>query len=172
VWLIAANDSAALFGTEVSPENLPAWDFLIQDGRSPAHGQDATPTQTAVASGHFDYNWRYAPALVVPGDATVRARANQLHRPRAADTPPPDVLDRYVGRYQIANGPLAEIRREGAQLVVQAGNKSSEMLPQSPDNFFLPTLGFWLAFQRDAAGKISGFTSAGGGRDFEASRQE
>jgi hypothetical protein len=172
VWVVAANESAVLFGTEVSPENIPAWDFVIQDGRLPAHGQTATRTQTAIASGHFDFNWRYAPAFVVIGDATARARANQVRRPRAADIPAPDALDRYVGKYLIANGPVVEVRREDAKLVVQAGNDSGELVPQTTDNFFLPAFGVWVAFQRDAAGKISGFTSAGGGGDFEGRRQE
>ena len=171
VWVVAANESAVLFGTEVSPENIPAWDFVIQDGRLPAHGQTATRTQTAIASGHFDYNWRYAPAFSVAGDATARARANQVRRPRAADIPAPDALDRYVGKYLIANGPVVEVRREGAKLVVQAGNDSGELVPQAKDNFFLAAFGVWIAFQRDAAGKISGFTSAGGGSDFEGRRQ-
>ncbi len=172
VWVVAANASEALFAADVSPESLPAWDFVIQDGRLPAHGQRATPTQTAIASGHFDYNWRYAPGFVVSGDATARARANQLHRPRASDIPAPDVLDAYVGKYLIGGDPVVEIRREGAKLIVQAGNDSGEMLPQATDNFFLQAFGVWIAFQRDAAGNVSGFTSAGGGPDFEASRQE
>jgi hypothetical protein len=169
--VVAANESAVLFGTDVSPENVPAWDYVIQDGRLPAHGQIATRTQTAIASGHFDYNWRYSPALVVTGDAAARARANQLRRPRAEDIPAPDALDRYAGRYLIANGPVVEVRREGAKLVVQAGNDSGELLPQTKDNFFLPAFGVWIAFQRDASGQITGFTSAGGGPDFEATRQ-
>jgi dienelactone hydrolase len=172
IWVVAANASEALFAANVSPENLPAWDFVIDDGRMPSHGQKATPTQTAVASGHFDYHWRYAPAFVVSGDATARARANQLRRPRASDIPAPDVLDRYVGKYLIAGGPVVEVRREGAKLIVQAGNDSGEMLPQGADNFFLQEFGVWIAFQRDEAGKLSGFTSAGGGSEFEAKRQE
>lgn len=172
VWVVAANESSLLFGTEVMPESIPEWDFVIQDGRMPAHGQVATRTQTAIASGHFDYNWRYAPAFVVIGDATARARANQVHSPRAADIPASDALDLYVGKYLIASGPVVEVRREGAKLIVQAGNDSGEMLPQAKDNFFLPAFGVWIAFQRDAAGKISGFTSAGGGNDFEGTRQE
>jgi hypothetical protein len=172
VWVVAANDSAVLFGAETSPENIPEWDFVIQDGRMPAHGQVATRTQTAIASGHFDYNWRYAPALVVNGDAAARARANQVHSPRATDLLAPDALDLYVGKYLIANGFVVEVRREGSKLVAQAGNDSGEMLPQAKDNFFMPAFGVWIAFQRDAAGKISGFTSAGGDNDFEGKRQE
>ena len=82
-------------------------------------------------------------------------------------------LDRYVGKYLIAMGPVVEVRREGAKLVAQAGNDSGEMLPQAKDNFFLPAFGVWIAFQRDPAGTISGFTSAGGGGpDFVGKRHE
>jgi hypothetical protein len=171
VWVVATNDRAMLFGADVSPENLPGWDFVIEDGRLPPHGQNTSRSQTAIASGHFDYNWRYAAAFAVTGDAAQRARANQLHRPRAADIPAPGELDRYVGKYLIAMGPVVEVRREGAKLIAQAGNDSGELLPQTKDNFFLPAFRVWIAFQRDAAGKISGFTSAGGGPDFEATRQ-
>lgn len=172
VWVIAATESAALFGTEVALENLPAWDFVIQDGHLPAHGQMATRTQTAIASGHFDYNWRYAPALVVAGDPVARAHGNQVRRPRAADIPAPEVLDRYVGKYLIANGFVVDVRRDGAKLVARAGDDADEMLPQTTDNFFLPTFGVWVAFQRDAAGAVSGLTSVGAGSEFEARRQD
>jgi predicted peptidase len=171
VWVIAATASDALFVADMPPENLPAWDFVIQDGHLPAHGQVATPTQTAIASGYFDDHWRYAPAFVVSGDTAARAHGNQVRRPRAADTPPPAVLDRYVGKYLISNAFTVEVRREGAKLVAQAGDESGEMLPQTKDNFFLPAFGVWIAFQRDAAGKISGLTSVGAGSEFEAVRQ-
>jgi hypothetical protein len=45
------------------------------------------------------------------------------------------------------------------------------MLPQTADNFFLQAFDVWIAFQRDAAGKVVGFMSADGGPDFEARRQ-
>ena len=137
----------------------------------PGYGQSATPTQTAIASGHFDYNWRYAAALVVPGDAVARARGNQVRQPRAADIPAPEALDRYVGKFQLPNGELLEIRREGAKLFAHAGRDTVEMLPQTTDDFFIPTFGVWVEFQRDATGKISGLTSVGGGGEFEATRQ-
>jgi hypothetical protein len=156
----------------VSPESLPAWDFVVQDGRLPAYGQKTTPTQTALASGHFDYNWRYDAAFVAAGDAAARARANQIRRPRATDLPAPEVLDRYVGKYALPNGDLVEVRREGANLVAQAGSNAGEMLPQTTDNFFLPAFGVWIAFERNADGKVSGLKSVGGGSEFEAARKE
>jgi len=170
VWVVAANSSAGLFGVQVGPYNLPEWDFVVSDGHLPAHGQIATRTQTAVASGHFDYNWRYSPALVAAGDAAVRARANQLRPPRPEDTPSVAELDRYVGKYVIANNTAVEIRRDGTKLVVTVGSDSGELLPQGGPDFYMPAFDVWLVFQQDGSRKVTGFTSAGGG-DFEATRQ-
>jgi hypothetical protein len=170
VWVVAANSSDALFGVQVGPYNLPEWDFVVTDGRMPAHGQIATRTQTAIVSGHFDYNWRYAPALVAAGDAAARAQANQIHAPRAEETPSPAALDEFTGKYLISSGNSVDVRRDGARLVASSGSDSGELLPQGRDNFYLPAFDVWIAFRRNAAGEVTGLTSAGGG-DFEAQRQ-
>jgi hypothetical protein len=170
VWVIAAGTSSGLLGAEALPYNLPEWDFVIYDGHMPGYGQRATRTQTAVASGHFDYNWRYAPTLVVAGDAAVRARANHI-RQLNPGVVPVETLDRYVGKYLLPNGRVVEVRREGSKLLAQSEGDSAELLPQGEDNFYLPPFSQWVAFQRDAAGKVTGFTGAGGG-DYEAKRQE
>jgi predicted peptidase len=170
VWVIAANSDAGLFGAEaVVPYNLPMWDYAIYDGHMPAHGQLATHTQTAVASGMFDYNWRYAPALVAMGDAVVRASANHIHRASVA-TPAADVLDRYVGGYRLPNGRSVEIRREGAKLLAKSGGDEGELVAQDERNFYMPAVGVWLEFRGNASGRATGFTVAGGDGDFEAAR--
>jgi hypothetical protein len=169
VWVIAANSADGLFGTEILPFNLPEMDFVIQDGRMPAFGQLTTRTQTAVASGMFDYNWRYSRTLTTEGNATVRAKANRIRRPNAASPPSIDVLERYVGRYRIPNGRTVEIRRDGARLFGNAGGDEGELLAQDESNFYMPAFSVWVAFKRDAAGKVTGFTAAGGD-DFEGVR--
>jgi hypothetical protein len=171
VWVIAGNSSAALFADEVQPDNPPDWDFVVSDGHVPGYKQNATRTQTAIASGHFDYNWRYTAALVAMGDAPARAKANQIHLLSPGETPSAAMLDRYVGKYLIANAGIVEIHRDGARLVATFGSNSGALLPQGEDGFYVPDFGVWVAFQRDAAGKVTGFTSAGGG-DFEAQRQD
>ena len=170
LWVFAGNSPAGLLGAEALPNILPEWDFVITDGHLPGFGQSATRTQTAVASGHFDYNWRYAPAFVAAGDAAVRARANHIRQaqPGAASD---ETLDRYLGKYLLPNGRVVEVRREGSKLFAQQGGDSTELLPQVEDNFYLPPFSLWIAFQRDATGKVTGLTGAGGG-DFEAKRQE
>ena len=170
LWVFAGNSPAGLLGAEALPNVLPEWDFVITDGHVAGFGQSATRTQTAVASGHFDYNWRYAPAFVTAGDAAVRARANHIRqvKPGAVSA---ETLDRYLGKYRLPNGRVVEVRREGSKLFSQMDGDSTELLPQVEDNFYLPPFSLWIAFQRDATGKVTGFTGAGGG-DFEAKRQE
>ncbi len=171
VWLIAANSIDGLFGTEILPYNLPEFDFVIQDGRMPAYGQMTTRTQTAVASGMFDYNWRWSGALTTEGAAAARAAANRIRRPKEASALSADVLERYVGRYRTPNGNIVGIRREGARLFGKSGDDESELLAQDENNFYVPPFSLWISFQRDAAGRVTGFTGAGGG-DFEATRIE
>ena len=43
---------------------------------------------------------------------------------------------------------------------------------EPPRISWMQQFGVWVAFQRDAAGKVTGFTSTGGGHDFEARRQK
>jgi predicted esterase len=169
VWVVAGTSSAGLFGVDVLPYDLPAWDFVITDGHVPAYGQKASRTQTAIASGHFDYNWRPAAELVVAGDAAARAKANRIHVPRPDESPSIEALDRYAGRYATADGGVVEVRREGTKLVASAGRGSFELLPQGLDNFYVPAAAAWVAFQHDGAGKVTGFTSAGA-EDLEAKR--
>jgi hypothetical protein len=171
VWVVAANSPAGLFGAQVLPSNLLEFDYAIDDGHVPAYRQLATRTQMGVVSGMFDYNWRYSDAHAVAGDSTARAKANQVRPPNSRVASNTAILDRYVGRYRIANGPIVEVRRENSKLIIKAGNDEGELLPQNETNFYLPAFNVWIAFQRDESGKVTGFTSAGSG-DFEATRQD
>jgi Prolyl oligopeptidase family/Domain of unknown function (DUF3471) len=171
VWVIAANSARGLFGVDVLPYSLPEWDYVILDGHIPAFNQAATRTQTALASGFFDANWRYSAALVAEGDAAVRAKANRLRPPNDSAAPDAVELDRYVGRYQLPNGRIVEVSREGTTLMARSDGEQGAMLPQGEGNFFMQDFHLWFSFQRDAAGKVTGFQGSGSG-DFEAPRIE
>jgi len=160
-----------LFGAQVLPSNVLEFDYTIEDGHVQSYKQLVTRTQTAVVSGMFDYNWRYSDALAVPGDSAARAKAHRIRPPNLRAVADTAVLDRYVGRYRISNGPIVEVRRDGTKLMINAGGDGGELLPQEDANFYLPTFNVWIAFQRDDSGKVTGLTSAGSG-DFEATRQD
>jgi dienelactone hydrolase len=169
VWVIAANSVSGLFGVDVSPYSLPEWDYVILDGHMPAFNQPVTRTQTALASGFFDANWRYSPALLTEGDAAARAKANRLRPPNDGAAPGAVELDRYVGRYQLPNGRIVEVLRAGATLKARSDGEQGDMQPQTEGNFYMPDFNLWLSFQRDATGKVTGFQGSGSG-DFEAPR--
>jgi len=171
VWVVAGNSPAGLFGAQVLPSNLFEFDYVIEDGHVQSYKQGVTRTQTAVVSGMFDYNWHYSEALAVPGDSAARAKAHHFRPPNQRTAPDIAVLDQYVGRYRIPNGPIVDVRRNGTNLIVKAGGDGGELLPQEEDNFYLPAFNVWIAFQRDDSGKLTGFTSAGSG-DFEARRED
>ena len=170
VWVVAGTSPGGMYFTEVSPQRMPPWDYLVLDGHMPAFNQDATAEELRVVSGAFDYNWRFASALQVPGDAEVRARSQQLKRPDPDLKIDPKVLAGYVGRYQIVDGPIVEVALEGGKLIAHAGNPA-EMIPESEGVFYLPSVNVRVSFTRDAAGKVSGFTGSGD-RSLEAKKLE
>ena len=73
------------------------------------------------------------------------------------------------GRYQIQGGPLLEVYAEGAGLKVRVGENVSDLLPESETRCYVTMVNARLFFERDAAGKVTGFTGYGGG-DFEGKR--
>ncbi len=141
------------------------------DGRIPATKQSASSLQTRVVSGMFDYNWRYSDALAQPGDTEIRAKGRQLHRPKANLTVDPKVLESYVGRYQIEQGPVLELFQDGKRLMVkqQGQSDSDELLPESETDYDIPKYGVWISFLRDASGKVTGFAGYQDG-NFEAKK--
>jgi len=68
-----------------------------------------------------------------------------------------DVLDRYVGKYELAPGVFFNIRREGERLMAQlTGQGYNEIVPESETNFFYRMVDAQLVFVKDSAGKVTG----------------
>jgi hypothetical protein len=160
-----------MYFSELNPQRLSDWDYVIMDGRIPAYKQSAPSVQTRVVSGMFDYNWRFSDSLAQPGDAGVRAKGRQIHRPKPNLTVDPKVSDAYVGRYQIEKGPLVEFFQDGKRLMMKLPGQSEadELLPASETEYDIPKYGVWLSFLRDASGKVTGFTGYQDG-NFEAKK--
>jgi hypothetical protein len=72
-----------------------------------------------------------------------------------AGTVDPARLDDYVGTYELAPGVTLTISREGNQLFLQrkAGTKT-QLLPESPDLFFMAGVEGRRLFRRDPSGKV------------------
>ena len=168
LWIFAGTSSGGMYFTEANPSRTIQWDYVVVDGHVAAFKQSVSPEDLRVVSGTFDYNWRAASALQLPGDAAARTKAHQLKRPDPNLKIDPKVLASYVGRYQIVGGPVVEVILEGGKLMALAG-RSTEMIPESKDVFVSPSLNARVFFSRDDTGKVTGFTTSGNG-DFEGKR--
>jgi dienelactone hydrolase len=171
VWIVGGTSVNGMYFSEPSPFRLYDWDYTIMDGHIPAFKQPATPLQTSVASGTFDYNWRFSDALNQAGDAEVRSKGRQLHRPRKDFSVDPNVFAAYVGRYQIGQGPILEILQDGTRFIVKDGPDVNTLLPQSDTDYYVPRYNALISFVRDASGKVTGFTGYSG-EYFEAKKLE
>ncbi len=61
----------------------------------------------------------------------------------------PEILDRYVGRYQLAPGVFFNLRRDGSHLLAQlSGQSYAEIFPESETNFFYQVVDAQLTFRR------------------------
>lgn len=88
----------------------------------------------------------------------------ELPRERAAIELPPEVLERYTGRYVADNGLSLEITREGSRLFVQLpGQPKVEVFAEAEDSFFLRVVEAQFTVQKDATGKITGLRFVQGG---------
>ncbi|MGO9231459.1 MAG: prolyl oligopeptidase family serine peptidase [Bryobacteraceae bacterium] len=171
VWIAAGTSTDGMYFCELNPQRLYDWDYIIIDGHIPAAKQSASSLQTRVVSGMFDYNWRFRDALAQPGDAEIRAKGRQLHRPKANLSVDPKVLESYVGRYQIEQGPVIEVFVDGKRLMAkqQGQSEGDELMPESETDYDITKHGIWISFLRDASGVVTGFTGYQDG-SFEAKK--
>ena len=83
------------------------------------------------------------------------------------------VLDRYVGRYQLAPGFFVAITREGGQLFLQAtGQGKAPMFAESETEFFLKVVDAQVTFVREGEGPASKLILHQNGMDLPAPRTE
>jgi poly(3-hydroxybutyrate) depolymerase len=165
IWMIAGTSADGMFFADPNRFRVYDWDYIIVDGRIPAYKQGASPMQVRVVSGLFDYNWRFSESLSYPGDVDVRAKGRQLRRPKLNVEVDPKILATYIGQYQ-TDGPMIEIHMSDGRLIATVGDDESELVPESESSFYSAKDNVYIEFVRDAAGKVTGFTSYWNG-DFE-----
>jgi serine-type D-Ala-D-Ala carboxypeptidase/endopeptidase len=94
-----------------------------------------------------------------------------LPAPRAEITVAPEVLERYVGRYELPSGLVIAITREGSQLYGQATNQPKLALFAEKENaFFLKDFDAQFTFETDAAGRTTGLVLHQAGRQTPGKR--
>ena len=83
----------------------------------------------------------------------------------------PEVLERYVGRYELAPQFILTVTREGGRLFAQAtGQQKFEIFPESEREFFLKVTDAQITFNLDASGRAASLVLHQAGRDMPAKR--
>jgi hypothetical protein len=68
-----------------------------------------------------------------------------------------NVLDQYVGRYQLNPQRTFTVRRDGDKLVIDfPKGREAEMFPESKASFFLKVADVQLSFLKDNNGEVAG----------------
>ncbi len=84
-------------------------------------------------------------------------QATAPQRARTEITLPPQLLDRYVGEYQLAPTFIITVTREGNALFAQATNQPRfPIFAEKEDEFFLKVVDAQLRFTKDASGSVTG----------------
>lgn len=88
-------------------------------------------------------------------------------------TVPVEVLERYVGRYELRRGVVIEVTREESRLFAEAtGQPRFELTPVSATRFYVAQVEAYLAFAQDGDGPAPSLTLEGGAGDMRAERVE
>lgn len=171
VWLFAATSTAGMNYAAPSPFRTHEWDYKIDDGTIPAPRQMEPEERTRVVSGSFDYNWRFNAAYLQMGDAEIRAKGRRLAVPGKGVKVDIALLDTYAGKY-LLNGRELVLSRTGETLLAKLGPTELELVPLDQANFHGMKFNVWLTFEKDAAGKVTGFVGYDPDNgDFEGKKQ-
>lgn len=86
-------------------------------------------------------------------------------------TLPDDALDRVCGRYELAEGNVMTVERDGARLIVPLNDRAAIYLyPESQTVFFRKANDDQVTFCLDDSGNVCGLTLRQGGVDYQAVR--
>ena len=86
---------------------------------------------------------------------------------------PEEILDGYVGRYELQPGFVITIRRDGAKLFAQAtAQPEFEIFAESETKFFYKVVDAQITFNTDETGKTESLTLHQAGMNMPAKRLE
>ena len=106
------------------------------------------------------------------GPPTLAGRTDKpLPKEREAIKLAADVLERYVGVYEVAPGVSFTVTRRDDRLFAQpTGQSEAELFALSEKQFFLKVVDAQIEFQTGEGGKVTGFLLHQGGRDIPAKK--
>jgi len=78
----------------------------------------------------------------------------------------PQLLDRYVGEYELAPSFHIVVTREGAALFGQpTGQDKVQLFAEKEDTFFLKVVDAQIVFTKDSSGNVTGIVLKQNGQD-------
>lgn len=107
------------------------------------------------------------------GKREAAARTNEpLPAERATVTVAPEILDSYVGDYELSLTTKVTISREGAQMFAQlTGQPKLEIFAESNEKFFLKVVDAQIVFEKGEDGKVNRLVIHQGGNSVPATRK-
>ena len=85
----------------------------------------------------------------------------------------PEVLQRYVGKYELRPGVFLTVTRQGQQLMAQVtGQPAVPIFPESETRFFYKVVNAQIEFHLDENKRVSGLTFSQSGYTFKAPKVE
>jgi len=96
-------------------------------------------------------------AVSTPNPAALRDRLAEQKLPRQEVSIDPNILDNYVGYYQLGAYKIFTVTRQGDQLFVQVtGRENLQVHPESPRKFFYTEVPAQISFVIDPQGRATG----------------
>ena len=105
-------------------------------------------------------------------DAPALKRLISAMEKKVADVPE-EVLESYVGKYELNPGFVFTVTRQGDQLYVQAtGQPRSKIFPETETEFYSKVVNAQFTFNRTEQGEVESLTLHQGGQDMPAEKIE
>jgi beta-lactamase regulating signal transducer with metallopeptidase domain len=96
-------------------------------------------------------------AISTPNPAALRDRQAEQKLPRREVPIDPNILDNYVGYYQLGAYKIFTVTRQGDRLFVQlTGQELLQVYPESPQKFFYTAMPAQISFITDPQGRATG----------------
>lgn len=147
--------------------NRVVWHNGITGGYYAFVGLDPTATRGSVVLSNAQLGIEDIGFHLVDGDAPIRHPPD----PRAAISLEEEVLEEYVGRYQVSGEFVIEVVREGEELYVQATDQPRfRTRASSPTRFQVPAVEAEIEFTLDPTGSVTGLVLHQGGAATPARR--
>jgi hypothetical protein len=178
VTVVAATSAAGLYFWDVrlwhATVGFPtqSWDWIIRDGRRFKLAAQSQGTQRGwVAAGMFDQHWRRDDRWVYLGDNELRGNSPLRHAPPPGFTVPAQLLDSYVGDYEVGPGITAHVTREGQQLILRGPyGEVMHLDPESNTEFLVHDTTQLVYFVADDQGQVKSAALNDAGQELPATR--